>query len=148
MKRMSPKATDRLTIVHKLVGVVWIVAAIGTVVLALPLTSSGVAAAAVPARWQAVKLWETGGDIAGTLTLLIGIVYGVWTVHGFFGRGLVLAKWVVFAAILAIGGFFVEPALQAHAAPTVVWSMVAELVGLGISIGLGVVIERMRHAAP
>ena len=142
MKRLDGKSVDILTIVHKLVGAVWLVCAIAVLVLVVPLAGGATRDATF---WSRVVLIQRVAAYCSVATLLVGFVYGFWTNWGFFRYPRVIGKWVLFLAATALNGPTIVYG-RSHAATPIIALTVAEIVVLAASMGLGVYLERARHA--
>jgi hypothetical protein len=124
---MSERGIDFVTVVHKLVGVAWLVAVI---LMAFTLT---------PDTWYVARNIAVGCALA---TIALGIVYGIWTEYGFARNVWVNAKWIL-AVIIGAGAVYSyrEPNL-----PGAFWVFILQFLLFAASIGIGISLERDRHA--
>jgi hypothetical protein len=139
LKRAGQRGTDRLTLLHKLVGLVWVVSAAGVLVLTLPgLRDDQVA-------WNLVLSIGRVASVASVLTLVLAIVYGLFTIWGFLGSRWLLAKWALYLVAVAASGYLIRAAREQDATVVVLLAVVqiAALVPAG---ALGWSLTRARNA--
>lgn len=139
MKRLGDRGTDALTVAHKLVGLAWVVSAVAVLVLVVPALGSSAAA------WGRVSAFQRAGGVASVVTLLFGLVYGLWTVWGFLRNRWVAAKWALYLVAVSTAGYAM-PAARARDASLVVALTATQLAAMAAAMGVGVYLERSRHA--
>lgn len=137
MKLVGDKATDALTIVHKLTAVAWVVATIGILV---PITSS--VGFLEPFAPKKVTAFEIAAIAAAITTVAVGVVYGVWTTYGFVRNSWVGAKWALTLSAALAGAAVIRGGISAGMALA---CTVAQLVAFACAIAIGVFLERRRH---
>jgi len=143
MRRIAGKGIDAVTLVHKLVAVVWVVGALGVLVLAVPVTHYAASDSSV--TWARIVGFQDVASASSVAMLLVGLVYGVWTTWGFLRNRLVILKWVLFLAATGFGGPSISAA-RSHSATGVIVLTALELVVLVAAGAVGVYLERSRHS--
>ncbi len=138
MKRLGGRGTDGLTLLHKLVGLTWLVAAVVELVLAVPALDSG------PVAWGNVALFVRIASYASVVTIVTAFVYVVFTVWGLLGSRWLLAKWGLYVMAVGASGYAIR-ATREEAVGTVVLLAAGQLVALVGCMGIGVYLERARH---
>jgi hypothetical protein len=138
MKRLGDKGTNAVTLLHKLVGLAWLVAAVATLVLTVPARASGRVA------WDQVTLWGRVGSSASVVTIVLAFAYGIFTVWGFLGSRWLLAKWGLYLAAVSASGYTIR-ATREQVVATVAILAAVQLVALVACLGIGVYLERARH---
>jgi hypothetical protein len=141
VRRMESKNVDRLTTAHKLIGAAWAVCAIAVLVLVVP----AVTASRDPGFWSRVVIFQRVAAYCSVATLVIGVVYGLWSSWGFVRYRQLILKWVLFLAATALNGPTITLAREGSALPVVALTA-AEIVVLGACMAIGVFLERARHA--
>jgi hypothetical protein len=141
MRRLEGRSIDAVTLVHKLVGVAWVLGAAGSLAVALGAGSSS----AVP-EWGTVAALQTLASAMSVLTLLVGVAFSVFTAYGFFRNRLVIVKWLLFFVATGFGGPAISAAGSRSAAMVAVFTGV-EIAALLCAGALGIVLERRRHSA-
>lgn len=136
MKRINERATDALTLVHKFVGVAWLVAALATLLFVVP--GGDIA-------WERVTLFGRIASAASVVTLVLGFDYALFTVWGFLGSRWLVAKWALYLVAVASSGYAIR-ATREQDGGLVITLAVLQVVMLAAAMGLGVYLERSRHA--
>jgi hypothetical protein len=139
MKRLSSRSTDTLTLLHKLVGLAWVVAAIGVLVLTVPALSSG------RVDWGRVAMFGKVGSTASVVTIVVAFTYHLFTVWGLLGSRWLFAKWGLYLVAVGTSGYAIR-ATREQVVGTVVLLAAVQLAALAGSMGTGVYLERSRHA--
>lgn len=139
MKRVGDRGTYALTLLHKLAGLAWVVAAVAVLVLTVPPLASGQVA------WSLVAAFGRAGAIASVLTLALALGYGVLTVWGFVGSRWLIVKWALYLLAVAASGYAIR-ATREESVTTVVLLTAIQLPALVTAIGVGVFLNRSRQA--
>lgn len=145
MKRLGEKGVDVVTLVHKLVAVVWVVSA--GIALVLVVWASRAPDSASGAVWSRIGLFQTIAAFSSIPMVAIGLVYGIATPWGFglLRNRLVLAKWALLLCATGFGGPSISAA-RTHSVTAVITLTLAELAALVAAMVVGVFLERSRHA--
>lgn len=145
MKRISGKGIDVVTVVHKLVAVVWVIAALVVLVLVVQVARSS--ANGVGGTWARIVTFQMIAAWCSVPMLIVGLVYGLATTWGFgiLRHRWLLAKWALFLAATGFGGSSIS-ASRTHSASTAIALTAAELVVLVAAGALGMFLERSRHS--
>lgn len=145
MKRLSGRGIDVITLLHRIVAVVWIASAAGALVLSVVVASTPVTARLQVWNWIATL--QLVAAYSAFPMLAIGLVYGVATPWGFgvLRHRLILLKWVLLLAAAGFGGPSISAA-RTHSATVVVWLTALELGALAGAAATGVSLKRLRRA--
>ena len=138
MRRLEDRTTDIVTTAHKLVGFAWVVSTMLVLVFVLLGMGSG------EVDWTRVARYDRAGSIASVVTLGFGFVYALFTRWGVKNRW-VLGKWALYLIAVAVSGYAI-PAVREGQESTVVALAAIELAALLALMGIGVYLERSRHA--
>ncbi|HEU4962241.1 MAG TPA: DUF2269 domain-containing protein [Bacilli bacterium] len=107
MKKMGAKGMKWLKILHIFIVVLMLGGIISSVVIRL-----GVHPSTYRQTLLVYDILQTVSDqiirYGGFGTLLIGLVYSIWTPWGFFKHRWVMVKWIVFLAQTLFGIFFID----------------------------------------
>jgi hypothetical protein len=144
VKRIAGNGIDRVTVAHKLVGLVWFVSAAAALVLVMLLPRSGAGSAGAWSRIEMIQLVAAGASVA---MLVVSLVYAVATAWGFgiLRHRILLAKWALFLVATGFGGPGTS-AGQARSVSGVIGLTLAELLCLVFAAIIGVRLERARHS--
>lgn len=144
MKRIAGKGIDGVTVVHKLVGLVWFVSAGAVLLLVVLLPRSGTGSADAWSRIEMCQLVAAGASVA---MLAVSLVYGVATAWGFgiLRHRVLLGKWALFLVATGFGGPSIS-AGKARSVSGVIALTLAELLCLVCAAAIGVWLERARHS--
>jgi hypothetical protein len=138
MKRLDDRGLDALTFVHKLTGLVWLVASLGVLAFTVPSIGSGDVA------WHRVALLGRFASSASVVTLVLAVAYGVLTVWGFLGSRWFLAKWGLYLVAVGASGYAIRATREEAVGLLVVLASV-QLLSLGSAMGIGVHLVRSRR---
>lgn len=139
MARIGDKGTDVLTLVHKLVGLAWVIAVAAMLVFVWP----GLSSKAV--EWTRLATLARVASTASVATLVLALLYGLASVWGFFGSRWLLAKWALYLVAVSASGYAVR-ATREETTGTLAALAAVQLVSLLVSMVVGVHLERARHA--
>jgi hypothetical protein len=139
MKRAGHRATDRLTLVHKLVGLIWVVSAAGVLALTAPRLWSGEIA------WDLVLTIGRLASLASVVTVVLSLSYGLFTVWGFLGSRWLLVKWALYLVAVAASGYLIR-ATREEEVTSVALLAVVQLAALLAAGALGWSLRRARNA--
>ncbi len=110
MKRLNAKGMKVLKSCHLLLVMVWVVGVIAMAILYLLKPESS------DELYMTLKIilfidWVL--VIPGALlTIIVGIIYGIFTNWGFFKHRWILVKWVVSVVVILVGTFYYSPLLE------------------------------------
>lgn len=108
MKKLSPKGIKILKIVHLFFAILWIGGGIALLVILFGVNPTSGDELYMKSR--IIQLVDDLLIVPGALgSLLIGIIYGVWTNWGFFKHRWVTVKWIVTVAQILFGSFILGP---------------------------------------
>jgi hypothetical protein len=139
MKKLGGKSIGAVTILHKLVALVWVASVIAVLVLVVPMAHSSAGGAG--SVWASVGTLGSVASTSSVVMLLIGLVYGIWTPWGFIRNRWVIAKWVLFLLATGAGGPSISAAV-AHSTGAVIALTAVELVALLAAGGIGIFLDR------
>lgn len=144
MKRLGGRGIDVITVLHRIVAVVWIASAASALVLSIVVSSTPVAAR--PQVWNWIATLQFVAAYSAFPMLAIGLVYGVATPWGFgvLRHRLILLKWVLLFAATGFGGPSISAA-RTHSTTLVVWLTVLEVGALVGAAAIGVSLRRSRR---
>lgn len=137
MKRLGGKAIDKVTWVHRVIAVLWILGAAGSLFFALRTGSD-------PGAWAQVRTLQWVASSSSVAMLFAGGVYAVFTEWGFLRHRILIAKWGLYLAGTAFGGPAISMAKTQNLTALVVLT-VLELAVLIAAMGIGVRLMRGRQ---
>lgn len=108
MKKLNPQGVKVLKMFHLFFAVLWIGGGIALLaVLFLVYPESG---DELYMKSRVIQVIDDFLIIPGAIaSLLIGVVYGVWTNWGFFKHRWITAKWILTVCQILFGTFFLGP---------------------------------------
>ncbi|MDU1904583.1 MAG: DUF2269 family protein [Dysgonomonas sp.] len=108
MKKLSPRGIKILKIVHLFFAILWIGGGIALLTILFSVTPE--TGDELYMKSRIVQIVDDYLIIPGAMaSLLIGIVYGVWTNWGFFKHNWLIAKWILTVAQILFGTFVLGP---------------------------------------
>lgn len=107
MKKLNAKGMKVLKVFHLLFVMIWLVGIISMWVLSLLTPASG----GELSMQMASILWidHTLTIPGAMLTVVTGVIYGLFTNWGFFKHGWLTCKWIVSVLVILVGTFFFHP---------------------------------------
>lgn len=107
MKKLSRRGMLWLKCLHLLSAGAWLGSGLSLLLLILCIDLSGTG---TPGITRAMKFIDDFVIIPGALgTLITGMAYSVWTNWGFFRHRWITVKWIITAAGILFGTFFLGP---------------------------------------
>lgn len=114
MKKLNAQGLKILKSIHLILVMLWTVGVIAMAVLFLMSSHSG---DELYTKYKAIRFIDDVLVVpSATLTILVGIVYGVWTNWGFFKYRWITVKWILGIAIVIVGTFVLSPMLDSNLA--------------------------------
>lgn len=110
MKKLNAKGMKVLKTCHLLLVMIWVVGVIAMAILFLQRPKSG------DELYMTLKIilfidWVL--VIPGALlTVVVGIIYGIFTNWGFFKHRWIIVKWIVSIVVILVGTFYYSPLLE------------------------------------
>lgn len=110
MKKLNAKGMKVLKTCHLLLVMIWVVGVIAMAILFLQRPKSG------DELYMTLKIilfidWAL--VIPGALlTVVVGIIYGIFTNWGFFKHRWIIVKWIVSIVVILVGTFYYSPLLE------------------------------------
>lgn len=110
MKKLSPKGIKVLKTIHLLLVMLWVTGVLAMAVLYLLKPQSG------DELYMTLKIilfidWVF--VIPGALlSVIVGIIYGIFTNWGFFKHRWIVVKWIVAVIVILVGTFYYSPHLE------------------------------------
>lgn len=110
MKKLNAKEMKVLKTCHLLLAMIWVVGVITMAILFLQRPKSG------DELYMTLKIilfidWVL--VIPGALlTVVVGIIYGIFTNWGFFKHRWIIVKWIVSIVVILVGTFYYSPLLE------------------------------------
>lgn len=110
MKKLNAKGMKVLKTCHLLLVMIWVVGVIAMAILFLQRPKSG------DELYMTLKIilfidWIL--VIPGALlTVVVGIIYGIFTNWGFFKHRWIIVKWIVSIVVILVGTFYYSPLLE------------------------------------
>jgi len=138
VRRFDNRTVDIMTVAHKLVGFAWVVSTTLVIGMAVLGTNSG------DLDWERMARYDRVGSLASVATLGFGFAYILFT-RWSVKNPWVLGKWALYLVAVAVSGYGI-PAVRAQDATRVIVLSAIELVALLALMGMGVYLERARHA--
>lgn len=110
MRKLGAKGMKVLKSIHLLLVMMWTVGMIAMAILFLLQPESG---DELYMTLNIILFIDLALVIPGALlTILVGIIYGVFTNWGFFRHRWITAKWIVSVAIILVGTYYFSPHLE------------------------------------
>ncbi len=110
MKKFGAKGMKVLKVCHLLLVMVWVVGVVAMSFLFLLRPESG---DELYMTLKIINFIDWSLVIPGALlTILVGIVYGVFTNWGFFRHRWIIVKWIVSITVILVGTFYFSPHLE------------------------------------
>jgi hypothetical protein len=110
MKKLDAKGMKVLKSCHLLLAMIWAVGVIAMAILFLLKPESG---DELYMTLEIILFIDWALVVPGALlTVLVGIIYGVFTNWGFFKHRWITVKWIVSVVIILVGTFYFSPHLE------------------------------------
>ena len=110
MKKLGSKGIKVLKILHLIFAMIWTSGAIAMVLITF--LSKAQSVDELHMKYSILLVVDNWLIITGAMTsLVIGIVYGIFTNWGFFKHRWIIVKWIITVAQILFGTFSYHPAL-------------------------------------
>ncbi|MBD8349010.1 MULTISPECIES: hypothetical protein [unclassified Dysgonomonas] len=110
MKKLGSKGIKVLKILHLIFAMIWTSGAIAMVLITF--LSKAQSVDELHMKYSILLVVDNWLIITGAMTsLVIGIVYGIFTNWGFFKHRWIIVKWIITVAQILFGTFAYHPAL-------------------------------------
>lgn len=110
MKKLNAKGMKVLKTCHLLLVMIWVVGVIAMAILFLQRPKSG---DELYMTLKIILFIDSVLVIPGALlTVVVGIIYGIFTNWGFFKHRWIIVKWIVSIVVILVGTFYYSPLLE------------------------------------
>lgn len=110
MKKLSPKGIKVLKTIHLLLVMLWVTGVLAMAVLYLLKSQSG---DELYMNLKIILFIDWVFVIPGALlSVIVGIIYGIFTNWGFFKHRWIAVKWIVAVMVILVGTFYYSPLLE------------------------------------
>lgn len=112
MKKLGSKGMKVLKTIHLILVMMWTIGVVSMAILTFVSVQSG---DELYMKFKIIRFIDDWLVIPGaTLTVFVGIAYGVWTNWGFFKHRWITVKWIAGMTVIIVGTFVLSPWLDAN----------------------------------